>query len=53
MYPFKKLDIPLKNSKFAFKIDILYVNDILNFKLDKSNQSTDLNWFKKSHLCVI
>ena len=50
MYPFKKLNIPLQSSKFAFKIDILYVNTILNFELDKSNQSTDLNRFKKSQL---
>ena len=52
MYSFKKLNMQLKSSKFAFKIDILYVNNILNFELDKSNQRTDLNWFKKSQLGV-
>ena len=48
----KKLNKPLKSSKIVFKIDILYINNILNFELDKSNQSTDLNRFKKSQLGV-
>ena len=46
MYPFQKLNRSLHCSKFAFKIDILYVNNLLNLELDKFNQSTVLNWFK-------
>ena len=48
----RKLNVPLKSWNITFKIDVWYINNIINFELDNYNQKWDFNWFKKFHLFV-